>query len=389
MQLSLDFAPLLPWPLIAGLAVLAAIVLLLAARARLRGTWVRLLASVLLVLALLNPTLTREERERLPGVVALVVDESSSNLIGARPAETAEAAAALRERIEALGGFEIREIKSGDGDGSEGSDGTRLFTDLSRAIDDVPPDRMAGAILLTDGVVHDVPGEAAALGFDAPVHALVTGREGERDRRIELTRAPRFAILNEPQTIDFRVEDTGLPRGSPVEVTLRIDGEPVARETAAVGEPTTMDLPIEHAGRLVAEIEAAPVEGELTLANNVAVAEVDVVREHLRVLLVSGEPHAGERTWRDVLKSDAAVDLVHFTILRPPEKQDGTPINELSLIAFPTRELFDEKIEEFDLIIFDRYQRRGVLPIAYYENVARFVENGGAPPFSTKRATFS
>jgi hypothetical protein len=105
---------------------------------------------------------------------------------------------------------------------------------------------------------------------------------------------------------------------------------------------------------------------------------VDGIRENLRVLLVSGEPHAGERTWRNLLKSDASVDLVHFTILRPPEKQDGTPINELSLIAFPTRELFVEKISEFDLIIFDRYQQRGVLPILYFDNIARYVEDGGA-----------
>ena len=102
------------------------------------------------------------------------------------------------------------------------------------------------------------------------------------------------------------------------------------------------------------------------------------MRDKLRVLLVSGEPHSGERTWRNLLKSDASVDLVHFTILRPPEKQDGTPINELSLIAFPTRELFQQKINEFQLIIFDRYARQGVLPIAYFDNIARYVRAGGA-----------
>ena len=102
------------------------------------------------------------------------------------------------------------------------------------------------------------------------------------------------------------------------------------------------------------------------------------MRDKLRVLLVSGEPHAGERTWRNLLKSDASVDLVHFTILRPPEKQDGTPINELSLIAFPTRELFQQKINEFQLIIFDRYARQGVLPIIYFDNIARYVRDGGA-----------
>ena len=105
---------------------------------------------------------------------------------------------------------------------------------------------------------------------------------------------------------------------------------------------------------------------------------IDGVRDKLRVLLVSGEPHAGERTWRNLLKSDASVDLVHFTILRPPEKQDGTPINELSLIAFPTRELFQQKINEFHLIIFDRYARQGVLPIIYFDNIARYVRDGGA-----------
>jgi hypothetical protein len=129
-------------------------------------------------------------------------------------------------------------------------------------------------------------------------------------------------------------------------------------------------VPIPHAGPNIVEIEASPLDGELTPINNRAVVSIDGVRDKLRVLLVSGEPHAGERTWRNLLKSDASVDLVHFTILRPPEKQDGTPINELSLIAFPTRELFQQKIAEFQLIIFDRYARQGVLPLIYFDNIA-------------------
>ena len=138
-------------------------------------------------------------------------------------------------------------------------------------------------------------------------------------------------------------------------------------------------MPFPHAGQNIVEIELDTAPGELTPANNRAVIAAEGVRENLRVLLVSGEPHAGERTWRNLLKSDAAVDLVHFTILRPPEKQDGTPINQLSLIAFPTRELFSEKINDFDLIIFDRYQHRGILQLLYYDNIARYVEeHGGA-----------
>ena len=139
-----------------------------------------------------------------------------------------------------------------------------------------------------------------------------------------------------------------------------------------------LNVPIPHAGPNIVEIEASPLEGELTQVNNRAVVSIDGVRDKLRVLLVSGEPHAGERTWRNLLKSDASVDLVHFTILRPPEKQDGTPINELSLIAFPTRELFQQKIAEFQLIIFDRYARQGVLPLIYFDNIAKYVRDGGA-----------
>ncbi len=107
-------------------------------------------------------------------------------------------------------------------------------------------------------------------------------------------------------------------------------------------------------------------------------ATVEGVRDHLKILLVSGEPNPGERAWRNLLKSDANVELVHFTILRPPEKQDGTPIRELALIAFPTAELFGQKIVDFDLIVFDRYSNMGLLPPAYFDNIVKYVRDGGA-----------
>jgi hypothetical protein len=374
-SLAVAFQPALSWPLIAGIGIgLAAIVAVLAAL-RLRGVLLRALASGLLVLALANPVLERERREPLPSIVALVVDDSGSQHLAGRQEQTRRAVEALKQRLQALGGFEVREAHATD---RPDGDGTALFSELTTLVDDVPPDQMAGAIFVTDGIVADVPKDPAALGFNAPLHALITGVEGEHDRRVVVDRAPRFAILDEPQSLEFRVLDSDLASGSPVTVRLRIDGTEVATDRVSVGERHTIALPLKHAGRTVVELEAEARPDELSLENNVAVAEIDVVREHLRVLLVSGEPHAGERTWRNVLKSDAAVDLVHFTILRPPEKQDGTPINELSLIAFPTRELFEEKISQFDLIIFDRYQSRGVLPVIYYDNLAQYVRNGGA-----------
>ncbi len=242
---------------------------------------------------------------------------------------------------------------------------------------DVPVDRVAGAFLITDGRVHDIPANATALGFQAPVHALITGRKDERDRRIAISAAPRFGIVGQTQTITYRLDDQGVT-GERARVVVRRDGEVISERTLQSGQTVNVDIEIKHAGPNIVEIEASPLENELTPVNNRAVVAIDGVRDKLRVLLVSGEPHSGERTWRNLLKSDASVDLVHFTILRPPEKQDGTPINELSLIAFPTRELFQQKINEFQLIIFDRYARQGVLPIAYFDNIARYVRSGGA-----------
>ncbi|CAA0095768.1 Uncharacterised protein [Starkeya nomas] len=378
MNLGLAFDPLIPLPWLIAAAVLAGAVALLVLVSRTRGSLLRALAIALAVLALANPSLTQEEREPLSTVVAVVVDRSASQEFGDRTQMTEAARAELETRLARLKeqGAEIRFIDAGGGAGEV--DGTRLFTALSAGLADVPPERVAGAIFLTDGRVHDIPATIAALGFRAPVHAIVSGHEGERDRRVALTSTPRFGIVGQRQTVGYRVEDEGAPAGARVSVTVRRDGEVVASPIVTAGQPATVEVEITHAGANIVEIEAAGLDGELTPVNNRAAVSIDGVRDKLRVLLVSGEPHVGERTWRNLLKSDANVDLVHFTILRPPEKQDGTPINELSLIAFPTRELFQQKIKDFDLIIFDRYAQQGVLPMIYFDNIVRYVEEGGA-----------
>lgn len=378
MNLGLAFDPLIPLPWLIAAAVIASAVALLVIVSRTRGSLLRALAIALAVLALANPSLTREEREPLSTVVAVVVDQSASQDFGERTQMTQAARTELDSRLARLKeqGAEIRFIDAGGGAGEV--DGTRLFTALSAGLADVPPERVAGAIFLTDGRVHDIPATVAALGFRAPVHAIISGHEGERDRRVALTSTPRFGIVGQNQTIGYRVEDEGAPAGARVAVTVRRDGEVVARPIVTSGQPAQVDVEITHAGANIVEIEAAGLEGELTPVNNRAAVSIDGVRDKLRVLLVSGEPHVGERTWRNLLKSDANVDLVHFTILRPPEKQDGTPINELSLIAFPTRELFQQKIKDFDLIIFDRYAQQGVLPMIYFDNIVRYVQEGGA-----------
>jgi len=375
MNYGIAFTPLVPLPVLwlamAAIVVIAALLLI----GRSRGAAIRVVALVLIALALANPSFTREDREPLSSVAAVVVDKSPSQNFGDRTTQTTQAQEAVVDALKKIKGLEVRVVDAGQADGE--TDGTHLFGALSSVLSDVPVDRVAGAFLITDGRVHDIPANMSALGFQAPLQALITGRKAERDRRIAVTAAPRFGIVGQNQTITFRLDDQGVS-GERAKVVVRRDGEVITERSLASGQTSSVDVNIKHEGQNIVEIEASPLENELTLVNNRAVVSIDGVRDKLRVLLVSGEPHSGERTWRNLLKSDASVDLVHFTILRPPEKQDGTPINELSLIAFPTRELFQQKINEFQLIIFDRYARQGVLPIAYFDNIARYVRGGGA-----------
>lgn len=381
MNWSITFAPLVPnLVLIALAAVAIGLVIALLVR-RSRGALLRLAALAALIGALLNPILKEEQRESLDNVAIVVLDESPSQKLSDRTKQLEAIRSDIEAKFSKIPNLKIKWVNGGV-PGEQTAPGTNLFADLNAALSDTAPDRIAGVVFVSDGQVHDVPKSAAALGFDAPVHTLLTGKPDEFDRRIEIIEAPRYGLVGQSRPIELAVRETGkAPTSGSGAVTLKVrrEGQPDETVRTEIGRKVTVNMPIPHTGTNIVEIELAPTPGELTTANNRAVVAAEGVRENLRVLLVSGEPHPGERTWRNLLKSDAAVDLVHFTILRPPEKQDGTPINQLSLIAFPTRELFSEKINEFDLIIFDRYEHRGILQLLYYDNIARYVdEHGGA-----------
>lgn len=373
MGLDFIFEPLVPDAAFALIALTLAIPCGLALWRRARGAITRSCAALVALLLIANPLMIESEGKRLPDVVAIVVDTSASQDIGERAARTREARAALETALQRLGQVDVRVVESG----TASSGGTQLFSALTQATADVPPERMAGTFFITDGQVHDVPG---AMPVPGPLHVLLSGERGERDRKLTIEEAPRFAIADEPVSLRLRVDDLGSEDGgvASARITLTVDGEPLASATIPVGQSQPLSFTLPHPGENVVEIEVEAGPDELTLYNNRAVIAVNVIRDRLRVLLVSGEPHPGERTWRDLLKADPSVDLVHFTILRPPEKQDATPIEELSLIAFPTRELFVDKLDQFDLVIFDRYQQRGILPFEYYTNLANYVRDGGA-----------
>ena len=381
---SIALSPLFPWPatwVLLGLAVLgAALVIVL----RARGAAWRTLMFAVLALVLLNPTLVEEDRNPRKDVAVIVVDQSRSQSIGERGPRTEQTLARIESALAGYDDLELRVVRAPEHGAEQRGlagglprDGTYLFEALSQALSDVPRRRVAGAVMITDGEVHDVPDDLKRLPLDAPLHVLVTGDRDERDRRLIVEQAPRFGLVGQNLKVTLKVDDGEGVHGT-AKVTIRRDqGDSVATDLR-VGQPETVELPIDHSGENVFEIEAEAGPNELTLENNRTVVVVNGVRDRLRVLLVSGEPYPGERVWRNLLKSDPAVDLIHFTILRPPEKLDLTPVRELSLIAFPIEELFEVKLKEFDLVIFDHYKRRGLLPPEYYDNLVNYVKQGGA-----------
>ncbi|MDU9006163.1 hypothetical protein [Sedimentitalea todarodis] len=371
---SVVFDPLIPWVAIAVLAALALAGVSLALWRGLSGSGYRALAALVLLGALTGPAYQVEDRAPLTDIVVMIEDESASQMLSDRPTQMGGAAEKLASEIAARPNTELRRVTVRDG---EGDAGTELMRALSAALAEEPSARVAGIVALSDGRVHDMD---SVPDIPAPMHLLMTGRETDWDRRLIVRNAPAFAIIGEAVTLTLRIEDSGAAPVTDGSATLDIsvDGGETQSFSVPVGQDIELPVTLPHGGRNVIQFTVPEADGEITDRNNTALIQMNGVRDRLRVLLVSGEPHPGGRTWRNLLKSDSSVDLVHFTILRPPEKQDGVPVGELSLIAFPTRELFLEKIDDFDLIIFDRYKRRGILPAIYLDNVADYVSKGGA-----------
>lgn len=363
--IALSLEPLAPWAAVIGVGVVALAAFALYAVRGGRAPLLRGGALVALLAALTGPQIVRETRTAAPDVGVIVIDRSDSMGLAGRRAAADAAAKALGVRFG--DGTEVRIV-----DAAGDARGAGLFSALERAVADVPPDRVAGAVMLTDGRAHDAP--ARRYGF--PVHALVIGREGERDLAVRVRASPRIAVVGETAQVAFEV--TGGPTGAQADLAISVDGAPAMTLRARMGEPVTAPIPVRRRGAIQILAEVAPGPGEITRVNNAALATVSGVRDGLRVLLITGEPHAGARTWRNLLKSDPSVELIHFTILRPPDKQDDTPLDELSLIAFPVNELFEETLDDFDLVVLDQSRQLTILPRFYFANLARYVERGGA-----------
>lgn len=378
MNTSFQWFPFLPDIYYSLIAVAALAVMVLALWRRMPDAGWRGIFALLLMALLMNPVLSKEERTGLPDKLVIVVDESPSQKIGARDKVADDALRQLLAKVDAMPGVEPLVIRAGSDMRGMRGDGTYLFTQLRDNLMSIPLSQIAGTVLITDGQVHDVPETLGALDKIAPVHAVLTGRKGEFDRKVTIISAPKYGVLDETIRITLRVEEFGRAQREVMPLEVLQDGKVVSTVSVLPGELRDVSFKIKHPGQNIFEFVVPVAEGELSPHNNRAPVIVNGIRDRLRVLLVSDAPHMGKRAWRNLLKSDPAIDLVHFTILRPMTAVDSTPQNEMSLIAFPVDELFSRRIRDFDLIIFDRYQQYGFLLPHYFSNLASFIQNGGA-----------
>ncbi len=373
---SIALSSTVPHWLLLSLLVIALALMAYGIYRKARGIFYRTLPIAILLVAIADPRLVREERAPLNDIAVVVVDESTSQNIGERRARTEKAVTELQQQLATQPNLEVRTLRVGK---EARSDGTRLFGPLGAALGDIPPSRLAGTIMISDGLVHDVPAPETFAAKQAPLHVLLSGEQDERDRRVRIERAPDYGLVGEQAMIRVMAEDAGNHKNKArLPITLRRNGKVIQQLQLDSGQVVDLPVVVETPGANIVEVEVEGQDGELSRMNNRALMAINGIRDRLRVLLISGEPHVGERAWRNLLKSDPNVDLVHFTILRPLTKDDGTPLSELALIAFPIRELFEEQLYEFDLIIFDRYSRKGLVPYQFMSNVASYVRDGGA-----------
>jgi len=375
---SIVTSPLLPWSVILGLGGILLVLAVYGLLRRAHGAVFRFILGALAIGLLANPAIVEQERKYEKDIALVVVDRSPSMNLEHRQADADRALAVIRQKVASLPDLDLRVVESTGG--TDPSDkGTELLDAVHSALADLPPKRVAGTIVISDGQIHDAPADGKDPTLTAPLHLLMTGDPAAVDRRLLLTETPTFGIVGKNIGVKLRVDDLGLKGdGGIAQVHIRRDGIDLPDTGVQIGTDTTVQLALSHGGPNVFEFSVADGPHEITRINNAAVITVNGIRDSLKVLLVSGEPSPGERTWRNLLKSDPAVSLIHFTILRPPAKSDATPINELALIAFPIEDLFRLKLKDFDLIIFDRFQHLNILPDEYFHNIVNYVQNGGA-----------
>lgn len=334
---------------------------------------IRLIAVLMFATLLGNPQQVFEKTEPVPKTVIVVRDTTDSMSLGTRADQADAAIQTVRDQIAknpAITPVYIDAPETANGE-------SNLIAAIDQATGNIPTGQRGGVIMVTDGLIHDLPATVPTRDTYGPVQVLLAGMRADHDARLNLVDAPAFGLVG--QTITVRVKlslDGDMPRG-PLPLNIIAGTDTVIDTTITPDVVTTLTLPVTNAGENIYLLKVPAQNGELTTVNNQIPLRVQGIRDRLKVLLVSAEPYIGGRMWRNLLTSDPGIDLVHFTILRSPTSLDPTPTSQLALIPFPFEDLFDKKLDQFDLVILDRYRANMIMPNRYLDNIAAYVKNGG------------
>lgn len=377
-QTEFDFTPLISNVSIFALALLCLTFIIFFIVFRKKAMLPRVIALTALILTLLSTSILSTTTHKKDGIVLVVADQSYSNTIDGRTAQTQNALAQITQKLDKQSGIDYKVINAPDAQDKFSE--TNLFKAIDKELSNIPPKQRSGVVIISDGNIHDIPDLSTAQLREkyGPIHHIITGKANEKDRRLEIKKSPLYGLKGSEAQIDFVVYDTVTPSNTPVQVTITTPNGEKEQISARIGKKESVYIPIEHAGVNPVEIYVEPLKDEISLANNRRAVLIQGVRDKLNVLLVSGAPHEGGRYWRSLLTSDAAIELIHFTILRDIDSRDNTPRNEMALIPFPHQQLFHKQLDNFDLIIFDRYRNQGILQDKTYKNIAEYVRGGGA-----------
>ncbi len=366
----------------------------------------RLLAVAVCLLVVLQPRLEFGQVSLVPNYVAVLVDTSRSMNVAspdrrrtryqreqALLADGAPTFAAWEKgghKVEFYGFGEFLTPTSPTSLPPPKAEATRIGEALSELRTRFAGRDLGAVILLSDGIdtgrIGHGPLDADTLkalkALAAPVHTVFLGESELRDLSVAAVLSDDFAFVRTPVKLEAVLRYSGLG-GRMVEVSLLrdgrlIDAKAVLLRKGSSQEKVSFDFTPDHPGNYVFEIKTPVLAGEALSSNNSQIFTLKVIRDRVRVLHVCGRPSWNERFLRAILRLDPNVDLVSFFILRTDTDEMAADPDEMSLIPFPYKEIFEDQLNSFDLLIFDNFNYKPYWVEPYLPGVRAYVENGGA-----------
>ena len=341
----------------------------------LKNFFLRIFIFLILLILVFNPLINSMRKLHHKDILIVMYDKTQSVIETKKIDQLIKVKKNIKDIIVDEEKLEIVEIEVNNLNNKDGKIQTKIITNVQKAFQKLEKNRVAGVIIVTDGIIHDLD-KIEEDFIDIPIHFFLLGNKNERDRSIITENIPEYAVVGKPIDFMFKIIDENFQEE--VSASFILDGMQILTKTFITNINHQIKLPINHAGENLLEIKINNHPNEITFANNYKVFKINGIHEKLRVMLISGEPNMGLRNWRNILNSDPSIELLHFTILRPPSKRDLTPVKELALIPFPSQELFSADISKFSLIILDQYTLQGILPKKYLDNIVDYVIGGGA-----------